>query len=121
MSAFITSRCVGVFFLVSLLNGQSFAKGGNFGRGEDRYNPQHIESLPPEIRETIMRRCCAPRALHEFARYTDNLQTVVLHYEHFYCSTGGTFCGPSGCLHQVYVSSHGRYRILRSYYAPEGE
>ena len=33
---------------------------------EDRYNPQHIESLPPEIRHTIYHRCSTPRALHPF-------------------------------------------------------
>jgi hypothetical protein len=54
MSAFTTSRCLVAFILVSLLGGQSFTKGGgNFGRGEDRYNPDHIESLPPEIRNAI--------------------------------------------------------------------
>jgi hypothetical protein len=95
--------------------------GGNFGRGEDGYNPQHIESLPPEVREGVFRQCSTPKALHTFAHYTDNLQTVILHYEHLYCSTGDTLCRPSGCLHQVYGSSNGHYRLIRSYYAPEWE
>jgi hypothetical protein len=121
ISASIASRCLVVFVLMSLPCNQSSAKGGgNFGRSEDRYNPQHIESLPPEVRDAVIHLCGTPRALHEFARYSDNLQKVVLYFEHFYCDTKDTFCSPSGCLHQIYVSSHGRYRLLRSYYAPEG-
>jgi hypothetical protein len=102
-----------------LISAQLLAKGGNM-RSEDRYDPQHVENLPPEIRDAVVRQCDTPRALHPFAHYTDNLQTLVLHYEHLYCSIG-TFCGPFGCLHQVYGSSHGHYRLLRSYYAPAGE
>lgn len=120
MSAFITSRCVVAFILVPLIGNQSFAKGGSL-TSEDRYNPQHIESLPPEIRDAVIHRCGTPKALHPFASYPENLQKVVLHFEHFYCSTSDTFCGPSGCLHQIYVSSRGHYRLLRSYYAPAGD
>jgi hypothetical protein len=114
------ARFLLAFVVLSLISNQSFAKGGSL-RSEDRYNPDHIEVLPPEVRDAVKRQCGTPRALHEFSHYTDNLQTVVLHYEHFHCSTGGTFCGPSGCLHQVYGSSHGHYKLLRSYYAPEGQ
>ena len=103
---------------VQLLSTPSFAKGGNM-RSEDRYDPQHIEGLPPEVRQAILRSCSAPQALHDFAGYTDQLQKVVLHFEHLYCGAV-TFCGPSGCLHQTYISSGGRYRLLKSHYAPEG-
>ena len=41
--------------LASLLSTQSSAKGGGM-HSEDRYNPQHINSLPPEIRNAIYRR-----------------------------------------------------------------
>jgi hypothetical protein len=55
MSVFITYRCLVSFLLVPLISVQSFAKGGGaFGRSEDRYNPDHIESLPPEIREAVI-------------------------------------------------------------------
>ena len=120
MRSFTALRYLLAFLLVSLISDQSLAKGGSY-RSEDRYNPDHIENLPPEVRDAIIRQCSTPRALHEFSHYTDNLQRVVLHFEHLYCSTGGTFCRPSGSLHQVYGSSHGHYRLLRSYYAPVGE
>jgi hypothetical protein len=105
---------------VLLMSALSFAKGGGM-HSEDRYNPQHIQSLPPDVRNTIMHRCGTPRALHDFASYHDDLRRIVLHFEHFYCNERNTFCSPLGCLHQVYVLQGGRYRLLRSYYAPAGE
>ena len=67
-------------------------------RSEDRYDPQHIESLTPEVRAAVFRRCGTPRALYPFAHYADNLQRVVLAYEHFYCGTGGTLSGEMSCV-----------------------
>ncbi len=109
------SRLLIACLLVLSFSSQSSGKGG--GTGEDRYNPDHIESLPPEIRSAVIRQCSTPKALHTFASYTGN-QSVTLHFEHFYCGADDAFCRPSGCLHQVYVASHGRYRLLRRYYAP---
>ena len=98
-----------------LIGGSTLAKGTTY-RSEDRFNPQHIQSLPPEIRASIEHQCDLPRALHDFAAYSDD--RIVLHYEHFYCQGRDVFCNASGCLHQVYVSSGGHYRLQRSYYAP---
>jgi hypothetical protein len=106
------TRCLWALAALLRTCSQSLAKGGSH-HIEDRYSPQHIDGLPSEIRGALNRLCGSPAALHPFAQFSDNLQTVVLHYEHFCCSTGGTFCGPSGCLHQVYVSSHGHFRLLR--------
>ena len=94
------------------------AKGGNM-RSEDRYDPQHFEDLPPELRQEVLRLCAAPKALHDFASYSDRLQKVVLHFERLYCGSK-PFCGPAGCLHQTYVSTGGHYRLIESYYAVEG-
>ena len=106
------------FAAVLLFGTPSFARGGNM-RSDDRYDPQHFDSLPAEVREHILRLCPAPRVLHDFASYSDHLQKVVLHFERLYCG-GKPFCGPSGCLHQTYVSSGGHYHLLESHYAPEG-
>ena len=94
--------------------------GGGFSRAEDRYNPQHIDSLPPEIRNSILRRCNTPKALHPFASYFDNFKRIVLRFEHFVCGDD-TYCTPSGCLHQVWISAGGHYRLVRIYYAPAGD
>jgi hypothetical protein len=96
------------------------AKGGNF-HTEDRYNPQHIDNLPLEIRNSILHKCSTPKALHPFARYFDGDKRIVLHFEHFLCDGEGPYCTPSGCLHQVWVSAGGHYRLVRSYYVPAGD
>ena len=118
MSTSMTSRFLFAVVLSSLCCSQSSAKGGNMSN-QDPYNAQYIEALPPEVRAALVHQCRGtPKALHNFASYTENLKRIVLHFEHFYCNSGGTFCGPSGCLNQIYVSSHGHYRLLRSYYSP---
>jgi hypothetical protein len=104
---------------VLLTCSQSSARGTY--HTEDRYNPQHIESLPPDIRNSILRRCSTPKALHPFASYFDNFKRIVLHFEHFLCDGDRTYCTASGCLHQVWVSTDGHYRLVRSYYAPAGD
>ena len=96
----------------------AFAKGGNM-RSEDRYDPQHFENLPPELRQEILRMCPAPKALHDFARYSDHLQKIVLHFERLYCGER-SFCGPAGCLYQTYVSTGGHYRLIESHDVLEG-
>src|SRR6516165_11676102 len=102
----VMTRCLCVVAVALLTCGQVSAKGGSL-RTEDRYNPQHIDSLPPEIRTSILRKCSEPKALHPFASYFDNLKRVVLHFEHFLCDGDGTYCRPSGCLHQVWISKGG--------------
>ena len=116
----IVLRLLCAFILITSLSDPSSAKGGNY-HTEDLYNPQHIDSLPPEIRSAIMRKCSTPKALHPFASYSENFKQIVLHFEYFLCDDDGTYCTPSGCLHQVYVSEGGRYRLTRSYYAPPGQ
>jgi hypothetical protein len=113
-------RCACTLIVVSLTYVQSLAKGGSY-HTEDRYNPQHIESLPPEIRNAIYRKCSTPKALHPFASYSDNFKKILLHYEHFVCDGDGTYCTASGCLHQLYALVEGHYKLVRSYYAPTGE
>ena len=109
------AMCLCVFTALLLTWASSLAKGGGM-HSEDRYNPQHIDTLPPEIRAAIYHKCSTPKALHDFASYSEN--KIVLHFEHSYCNQQDTFCNSSGCLHHVYVSTGSLYRLLRSYYAP---
>lgn len=113
-------RCISAFMAILLACGQVSARG-SFDHTEDRYNPQHISSLPPEVRSFILHRCSEPKALHSFAVYFDNLKGVVMHFEHFLCDGDDPYCTVSGCLHQVWVSVRGHFRLLRSYYAPAGD
>ena len=115
-----STRCFWALIILLLTCSQSSAKEGNY-HTEDPYNPQHVDSLPSEIRNSILYRCTEPKALHPFASYFDNSKRIVLHFEHFVCDGDGTYCAPSGCLHQVWTSIDGHYRLVRSYYAPAGD
>jgi hypothetical protein len=97
-----------------------------FGRGggphaEDPWNPEHISGLPAEVRTVLARMCSNPRAEHQFAGYFENSRVLVLHFEHWRCGDHEPPCTNRGCLHQVYISTGGRYRLRRSYYGPQGD
>jgi len=84
-------------------------------------NPQHINGLPAEVRDAVAHMCRSAQAEHQFARYSQNLRVLVLHFEHFRCGDGHARCTRAGCLPQVYVSTGGHYRLSKGYYAPEGD
>jgi hypothetical protein len=106
---------VGLLAIISHLQ-PAFGRAGGM-HAEDPWNPQHINGLPPEIRNVLGQMCAAPRAQHQFAGYFQNSRVLVLHFERLRCGDRGALCTQAGCLHQVYVSTGGRYRLLRSYYA----
>jgi hypothetical protein len=116
----LTRAWVSAFILVvACCIAQAKAKGGNYQRDEP-YNPEHISSLPPEIRASLHASCSEPRALHTFAEYRDNLRIVTLHFERFLCGTSEVRCPASGCLHEVFtLARDGRYRLTRRYYVKE--
>jgi len=92
---------------------------------EDRWNPQHIEILPAEIRQVIAAhaRACggALAADHSFVRYFQRgtVKFIGLHFEHLRCGDRRAVCTAAGCLHEVYVSTGGRYRLMRSSHVRE--
>ena len=86
---------------------------------------QHIDRLPAEVRNAISsyaRVCGGPLAAeHSFALYfrSGNANLIGLHFEHLRCTDRAAVCKAAGCLHQIYISTGGRYRLLRSSYVPE--
>ena len=91
-----------------------------------RWNAQHIDALPPEVRNAIAsytRICGGPLAAeHSFARYFQNgsVKLIGLDFEDLRCGNRASICKASGCLHQVCISrGGGPYRLLRSAYVPE--
>jgi hypothetical protein len=98
----------------------AFARSGGL-HPEGPWNPQHIEGLPSEVRDALAPMCRNPRAEHQFASYFQNSRVLVLHFEHWRCGDRGPLCAQAGCLHQVYISTGGRYRLVRTYHAPEGD
>jgi hypothetical protein len=57
---------------------------------------------------------------HYFATYSGNSRFLNLHFEHSRCQSHKV-CTEAGCLHQVYVLTKGRYRLLKSYYGPDND
>jgi len=114
-----TSIAIGLLATASLAV-PSFARGG-LHLLDPAWNPQHISGLPAEVRDALAHICRVSKAEHQFARYSQNLRSLVLHFEHFRCGDARALCTNSGCLHQVYTSTGGHYRLLRSYYGPDGD
>ncbi len=112
---------VTLMYVISL-GTPAFARGGGVGGAhENPWNPEHIGGLPVEIRSALTRMCGPSAAEHPFVRYLENSQLIVLHFEHFRCGTRGSLCTAAGCLHQVYARTGAHYRLLKSYYTPEGD
>ena len=108
--------------LVCLLNVSSRADargGGTYTH--DTWAAAHIEGLPPGIRRSLMKqvpKCGTLRAQHDFSRYLSPTGSknrfVSLHFEHFGCTDRAAICTDGACLHQVYASSGGAYRLVFS-------
>lgn len=106
----------GMILLLLCVQPRAFARSSQSGH-DDPWNPDHIERLPPEVRNTVIRMCLAPpRAGHYFATYFGNSHLMKLHFEHLHCDGRATFCKGDSCLHQEYISTGGRYRLKKSYY-----
>jgi hypothetical protein len=110
-------RCSGAITVTIFFGLTSSAFGPS---SPDRWNPQHVESLPADIRNAVTRMCGqSPKAERAFTSYFENSRRVVLHFENFRCD-GRSLCTQAGCLQQVYILTGGRYRLLKSYYRLEG-
>jgi hypothetical protein len=95
---------------------RTFARGSQVGH-DDPWNSEHIDRLPPEVRNAVIRMCSdSPRAAHYFATYFDNSHLIKLHFEHLRCDQQAIFCKAGSCLHQEYISTGGHYRLMKSYY-----
>ena len=109
------SAIAATIVLFSFADRPAFARGSQVGH-DDPWNSEHIERLPPEVRNAVIHMCGDPRAGHYFATYFDNSHVIKLHFEHLHCDEQVRFCRGDDCLHQEYISTSGRYRLIRSYY-----
>jgi hypothetical protein len=87
------------------------------------WNPAHLGNLPSEIRARVRKwevACRGPvAAAQQFALYLTipGTQFVALHFDDFRCQNKSVLRNGSGCLHEVYASSGGRYRRVLTVYA----
>ena len=95
------------------------------GTAQDPWSSAHIDMLPPEIRADVRKwdaACGAPiAAAQRFALYltVPGAQFLALHFDDFRCRNRTAYCRSAGCLHEVYVSTSGRYRRVLSVHASD--
>jgi hypothetical protein len=93
----------------------------------DVASTRHIEELPSEIRNALGRwqsACGAPlKARALFAHYLGDsavgYRLIALHFHELSCANGAGLCTNRGCLHQVYISTDGAYRLAFSANVPD--
>ena len=107
------------FFLSSMLtNGPAQSRGGM--ASERPHAAEHIEGLPADLRRGIAARAraCgnAAAAGHYFSVSIEagGQRFVSLHFEDFVCANRAAICNGGGCLHEVYLESGGRHRLVFS-------
>ena len=90
---------------------------------DGRWNAQHIDALPPEVRNAIAsytRICGGPLAAeHSFARYLQNgsVKLIGLHFEGLRC--GSAVCKPRWLSASGLCLDGWPNRLLRSSFGPE--
>jgi hypothetical protein len=93
----------------------------------DAASTRHVEELPSEIRNATGRwtsTCGAPlKARPLFAHYLGDsaagYRLIALHFHELGCSDREVLCTNQGCLHEVYISTDGAYRLVFSANVPD--
>src|SRR6516164_1329767 len=93
----------------------------------DGASTRHVDELPPQIRKALSRwqsACGAPLAAKPlFAlALSDKIsgyRLISLHFHELSCVDRAALCTREGCLHQVYISADGGYRLAFSANVPE--
>lgn len=110
-----------------LLAGSLSATSAAYARGgfasENPFAAEHIEALPPEIQRKLSARAKAcgnkAAAAHYFSVTigANGEQFLSLHFEEFSCRARTTLCQGDLCLHEVYLRSRGKHRLVFSVHA----
>lgn len=93
------------------------------GVARDRWNPAHLQNLPPGIRVIVQKweAACGGSlaAAQQFALYltVPGAEFVALHFDDFRCGNKSVHCSTTGCLHEVYVATKGQYRRVLTVHA----
>jgi len=103
----------------------AFGRAGGFS--QDYWSETRILSLPPDVRASVQKitaSCERPLAARSsFDRYLQDGagdRFIALHFQELRCDHRAV-CDASGCLHQVYESNGGRYRLVWSGYVADIE
>lgn len=107
-----------------LIAGSLSATSAAYARGgfasENPFAAEHIEALPPEIQRKLSARaraCGNKAAAAHYFSVTIGEHFLSLHFEEFACRERTTVCEGDLCLHEVYLKSRGRHRLVFSVHA----
>ena len=119
-----SSRLVSTIAVASLcLSGMLRPAFSHSGVAQDRWNPAHLQNLPLEIHTVVQKweAACGGSlaAAQQFALYltVPGAEFVALHFDDFRCGNKSVHCSPTGCLHEVYVATKGKYRRVLTVHA----
>lgn len=107
-----------ILLLGGLLDMQMTAAARGGFATEHPFAAEHIDALPADIRREVAKRegACGKKAsaAHYFAVSIEagGQRFVSLHFEEFACPNLAAVCDASGCIHEVYAESRGRYRLV---------
>ena len=102
--------------LVICAQSSALARGGGLPH-DDPWNADHIDSLPPEVRSSVLHMCrVRPEAAHYFATYLDHARIIKLHFEDFNCEGRQMYRNAGLCLHEEFTLSGTHYHQTKSYY-----
>jgi hypothetical protein len=96
----------------------ALSKGASVGNKQDPYDPNHIDTLPPEIRQYIAKICRgAPTARHDFATYLPQEKRWRINLEYLQCGIIGKYRRGNQCLDVDFVAKGSHFYLARKSYA----
>jgi hypothetical protein len=113
-SNILAATCV--LLLVACAQSSVLARSGGLSH-DSPWNPEHIDRLPPEIRDSVLHMCrTRPDAGHYFATYLDHARIVKLHFEQLNCEGRPMYREAGLCLREEFTLLGAHYRQTKSYY-----
>ena len=98
----------------------AISKGSNVIK-DAPWNSEHIDNLPPEIRQYIAGICKGPpSAQHDFATYSPQEKRWRINLEYLQCKGLGEFRRGDQCLDVDFVAVGSHFRLARKSYASCG-
>lgn len=114
-----------ICLLAALIDMQAVAAARGSFASENPLVAEHIDALPADIKRAVAHwaRACGNKAAaaHYFSVSIEagGRRFVSLHFKDFVCGNRAAVCAADRCLHEVYLESHGRYRIVFSAHASD--
>ena len=107
-----------IFLLAALIDIHAVAAARGSSASENPLAAEHIDALPPDLHRVVVNRARAcgnkAAAAHYFSVSieAEGFRFVSLHFEDFACANRAAVCIADRCLHEVYLESHGRHRLV---------